>query len=425
MSEQQLTFTARNHQLTNAQIWSADSLWLVFDVRTDQTQFNGKTIERVNIEDGRVEVLYEAAQGAYVGVATVDTSSKDRYICIHSPENPDAQWYYTFHYRRGVILSAKWAENLEGFDFTPPFTVGALRGGTHVHQFSPDGRRISFTYNDYLMHQLSAEHDQRNVGVAIDTGPVVVSKTHPREYSGSQFCVLVTHTTIKPQPGSDQISRAYEEAWVGKKGYLKADGTRQRYALAFIGDVILPNGAKAAEVFIVDLPEDAAAFHVAGEAPLTGTLESLPAPPKGVQQRRLTYGTGIAVAPRHWLRSSPDGAAIGFLQEDNQQIIQIWQISPLGGKARQLTSLAYSVQSVFSWHPSGKYLAFICDNSVMLWDIERAIAKRLTTRTSPAPCAEAFEWSPDGKKIAFMREISGWRQVFMVTVDLSKLNPQR
>lgn len=425
MLEQQLTFVARHHQLTNAQIWTADSQWLVFDVRTDQSQFNGTTIERVNIKDQRVEVLYKATDGAYVGVATVDLSTSDRYVCIHSPEDPDAHWQYAWHYRRGVILSNNQAKNLEAFDFTPPFTAGALRGGTHVHQFSPDGKRISFTYNDYLMHQRSTKYDQRNVGVAIDTGPVVLNTIHPREYSGSYFCVLVTHTTLNPKPSSDQISRAYEEAWIGKKGYLKADGRWQRYALAFIGDTIQADGTKAAEVFIVDLPEDEAAFTLAGEKPLTGTLTTLPAPPKGIKQRRLTYGASIASTPRHWLRSSSDGQAIGFLRADNAQIIQIWQVSPLGGEAHQLTSLDHSVQSVFSWHPSGQYLAFICDNSIMLWDIRRAKAKRLTPRTSLAPCAEAVEWSPDGKKIAFMRHIKGWRQLCLVTVGLGEWQDKR
>jgi hypothetical protein len=52
------------------------------------------------------------------------------------------------------------AANLDARDLTPPFTSGAMRGGTHVHVFSGDGGRISFTYNDYLV-----DPEQRNVGV--------------------------------------------------------------------------------------------------------------------------------------------------------------------------------------------------------------------------------------------------------------------
>jgi hypothetical protein len=37
------------------------------------------------------------------------------------------------------------ARNLDARDLLPPFTPGALRGGTHVHQFSPDGMIVSST----------------------------------------------------------------------------------------------------------------------------------------------------------------------------------------------------------------------------------------------------------------------------------------
>ncbi|MCP5768165.1 DUF3748 domain-containing protein, partial [Klebsiella pneumoniae] len=82
---------------------------------------------------------------------------------------------------------------------------------------------VSFTYNDHVMHQLDPALDLRNVGVAAPFGPVNVQKQHPREYSGSHWCVLVSKTTPTPQPGSDEINRAYEEGWVGN------------HTLAFIG----------------------------------------------------------------------------------------------------------------------------------------------------------------------------------------------
>lgn len=33
MKEKQLTFAPRHHQLTNINVWTADSQWLVYDVR--------------------------------------------------------------------------------------------------------------------------------------------------------------------------------------------------------------------------------------------------------------------------------------------------------------------------------------------------------------------------------------------------------
>ncbi len=56
----------------------------------------------------------------------------------------------------------------------------------------------------------------------------------------------MSQTTRDPQPGSDQIDRAYEEGWIGDRGYQKEDGSWQRWALAFIGDTRAANGDKSA-----------------------------------------------------------------------------------------------------------------------------------------------------------------------------------
>lgn len=81
----QITFTPRNHLLTNTNTWTPDSQWLVFDVRPSGASFTGETIERVNIHTGEVEVIYRASQGAHVGVVTVHPKS-EKYVFIHGPE---------------------------------------------------------------------------------------------------------------------------------------------------------------------------------------------------------------------------------------------------------------------------------------------------------------------------------------------------
>ena len=416
MREKQLTFADRHHQLTNINVWTADSQWLVFDVRPSGASFTGLTIERVDVATGALEVLYQARDGAHVGVVTVSPDLPPRYVCIHGPEHPDASWHYDFHHRRGVIIQNGVAENLDACDITPPFTPGALRGGSHVHVFSPDGSRLSFTYNDHVMHERDAREDLRNVGVALPLYAVCPPKQHPREYDGSHFCVLVSETTRDPQPGSDAIDRAYEECWVGDRGYQKADGSWQRWAIAFIGDTRSEQGEKVPEVFIVDLPETLADYAKAGSAPLEGTETRLPAPPAGVKQRRLTRSRGLALQPRHWLRAAPDGSAIAFLMADDNGIIQLWTVSPNGGAPQQRTQLKHSIQSAFSWHPQGDSIAFICDNSVMAYHLSSNACRRLTARSTQPPGADAVVWSPDGRQIAFMREVDGWRQLFTVTV---------
>lgn len=414
MREKQITFAQRHHQLTNINVWTADSQWLAFDVRPSGALFTSQTIERVNVFTGAVEVLYQAKEGAHVGVVTVSPDMPPRYVCIHGPEHPDEIWHYDFHHRRGVIVQNGEAHNLDACDITPPFTPGALRGGSHVHVFSPDGSRLSFTYNDHVMHELEVSQDLRNVGVAVPLHAVTPQKQHPREYDGSHFCLLVSRTTTQPERGSDEINRAYEECWIGSQGYQKPDGSWQRWAIAFIGDTLTAQGDKQPDIFIVDLPEALEDYARAGDAPLEGSSKTLPAPPAGVNQRRVTF-TGLAQQPRHWLRASPDGSAIAFLKADDQGVIQLWTVSPNGGAAQQITQLTNSIQSAFSWQPEGKAIAFISDNSVMRCDMASGMCQRLTDRRDEAPSGDAVVYSPDGKQIAFMREVNGWRQLFTVT----------
>ena len=122
----QVTFAPRHHQLTNINTWTPDSQWLVFDVRPSGASFTGETIERVNVNSGTVETIYRATQGAHVGVVTVHPT-QERYVFIHGPERPDAQWQYDFHHRRGVVAFQGAVENLDAMDITAPYTPGALR----------------------------------------------------------------------------------------------------------------------------------------------------------------------------------------------------------------------------------------------------------------------------------------------------------
>ena len=406
----QITTAPRNHQLTNIHTWTPDSQWLVFDVRPSGASFTGETIERVNIHTGAVEVVYQAKEGAYVGVVTVHPR-EDKYVFIHGPENPDADWHYDFHHRRGVITSQGKTANLDAMDITAPFTPGALRGGSHVHVFSPNGENVSFTYNDHVMRELDPAQDLRNVGVAVPFGPVQPPLTHPREYAGSHWSVLISRTTPAPVPGSDEINRAYEEGWVGND------------KLAFIGDTLSLKGEKVPELFIVELPQDAQGWKQPGDTPLQGTPTRLPAPPAGVVQRRLTFThqrafPGLVSVPRHWVRSNPQATAIAFLMRDEAGIVQLWLLSPQGGEPQQLTHTETGIQSAFNWHPSGNALGFVLDNRIALCDAASGDVTFLTTDHGNPPSADAVVFSPDGRYIAWMEDIAGFRQLWVTETDV-------
>lgn len=401
----QITFASRNHQLTNTRTWTADSRWLVYDVRPSGASFTGETIERINVLTGDIEVLYRATNGAHVGVVTVHPVD-DRYVFIHGPQNPDPHWQYDFHHRQGVIVHHGQVSNLDAMDITAPYTAGALRGGSHVHVFSPDGQCVSFTYNDHVLHERDPACDLRNVGVAAPYGPVNPLGNHPREYAGTFWSVLVSTTTSDPQPGSDEINRAYEEGWVNND------------RLAFIGDTLGMNGEKIPELFIVDLPTDELGWKRAGDLPLQGTPALMPAPPLGVIQRRLTFThprafPGLVNVPRHWVRSNPQGTQIAFLMRDDNGIVQLWLISPEGGEPRQLTHHDSDIQSAFNWHPSGNMLGFVLENRIACCSAVSGEVRFLTSDHGNPPSGDAVVFSPDGKLVAWMEETAGFRQLWV------------
>ena len=403
--------------LTNTGVWSPDGQWIVYDTRSDAAgeKFDGNRIEMANVRSGEVRVLYESRNGAHCGVATFHPREW-RVVFILGPENPTPDWSYNAFHRQGVIVDVARpgaATNLDARDLVPPFTPGALRGGSHVHVWDAAGEWVSFTYEDHVLAQFKEsrpDHDinQRNIGVSVPGRPVLVPKTHPRNHDGEYFTVLATRTTTAPRPGSDEIKKAFEEGWVGTNGYVRANGTRQRHALAFQGQIVTEQGETISEVFIADLPDD---LTQPGNGPLAGTETRMPSPPRGVTQRRLTFTAerkhpGIQ-GPRHWLRVSPDGSRIAFLMKDGAGVVQLWTISPTGGMPAQLTRNALSIASTFTWSPDGHRIAHVMDNSVCVTDAATGATTRLTRRCedASAPRSEACVFSPDGSRIAFVRRV--------------------
>jgi len=431
--EKQITIQNKGHILTNTGVWSPDSNWIVYDTRSDPAGdiFDGSTIEMVNIHTGGVKELYHSINGANCGVATFHPH-ENKVVFILGPENPTPDWQYNAIHRQGVIVDVSRPDiaiNLDARDMLPPFTSGALRGGSHVHIWDANGEWVSFTYEDHILSQFKEETSEheinlRNVGVSAPSDGVKVKKSHPRNHDGEYFSVLVTRTVANPKPGSDEIKKAFEEGWVGTKGYLRTNVTWQKRSLAFQGHVVTEKGETISEVFIVDLPEDVT-LH--GDGHLEGTETRMPYPPKGTAQRRLTYTAvrkypGLQ-GPRHWLRSSPDGSRIAFLMKDDNGIVQIWTIPPNGGQPAQLTHNLWNIASAFTWSPDGRYIAHVMDNSVAITEVAAGKTFRLTPRSddTAAPRPEACVFSPDGKKIAYIRRVPSpekvYNQIFIVALE--------
>ncbi len=67
-------------------------------------------------------------------------------VFILGPERPTDDWQYAPYHRQGVLVDTKQpgvARRLDARNILPPFTPGALRGGSHVHVFDPSGSGLA------------------------------------------------------------------------------------------------------------------------------------------------------------------------------------------------------------------------------------------------------------------------------------------
>jgi hypothetical protein len=408
----QLTYDNGGHTIHNSECFSPDDQWIVYDTRNNDTMIaTTGNISMVNTQTGKIRELYhtkhQTLYGPGVGAATF-SPVRNRVIFIHGVRNSDKSNPYGFTRRTGVAIDIAKPFHpifMDARDITPPFIAGALRGGTHSHNWSADGKWISFTYNDYIMQQLekkdSSVKELRTVGVMVPGHAVHIPYDASEENnSGEMFSVVVAKVTQNPQPGSDEIDKAFDEGWIGTKGYQKSDGSWQHHAIAFQGEVFDSDGTKKTEVFVVDLPKDLTKVNPG--KPLEGTTTSRPEVPAGVTQRRITYTTNGIQGPRHWLRCTPDGDLIVFLSKGDKGIIQIFGVSPDGGKITQLTFNLYSVQGPFNFSPNGKYLAYLADNSVFVTEVKTGKSKRLTPQASnEEKVSGSVVWSNHGSMLAF------------------------
>lgn len=428
----QITKEAYNHDLDNNDNFSPDGRWLVYDTRTGIGGIGGSpSVERVNIETGRVEPLFVVKDNQNWGPGAGAVSyhpTEGKVIFIHglaycSEKNPYQQWK-----RTGVIVGDTQPNvpiYMDARDVTLPFTPGALRGGTHRHEWSKDGNWVGYTYNDAFMKALE---DSTGIKwnlrtIAVSRKGMAVQVDHSGEgdnVSGEWFSAVVVRVVPDPAPGSDEISNAASDSWVGTGSYINKDGKRQ-VARAFLGKVKNRNNQAADDLFVVDIPDS---IDLPGEfGPLEGTPVTFPMPPKGTIQRRLTYtaetahpGCGGVV------RSSSDGKWIAYTAADSKGVQQIFLISPDGGASRQITDHPAGVQTCARWSPDNRSICYQSENSIIICTVSDEPFEKRFKRITPVSKEEMSNivWSNDGKTIAFNKpvkdEASGkvFKQIFTV-----------
>jgi len=166
--ERQITASAKNHELDNNDNFSPDGRFLCYDTRETVGPGidNGQTIEMVEIDTGQETVLYKPAASVIgsrpaPGIGAVSFSPvENQVIFIHGPlvEELGERGPYGKPNRTGAIEPADgtgrvtWPDKRD-IAIDRDTQPGAHRGGKHRHEFTLDGRRIGFTYDDFLLPQ--------------------------------------------------------------------------------------------------------------------------------------------------------------------------------------------------------------------------------------------------------------------------------
>lgn len=427
LTEIQLTRDAAGHCLNTTQVFSGNGQWIVFDGRNHDTLIGSTAdISIVHTQTGELRKIYRTTNqtewGPGVGAATF-SPVEDRVLFIHGIRNAGKDRPYTIARRTGVAVDIDSAFQpifFDARDVKYPFTNGALRGGTHAHTWSGDGQWISFTYNDYILQQTALDdttiEDLRTIGIMIPGKKVTVGQTDDLENNdGEMFSILVVPVVSDPQPGTNEVKKAFDECWIGTNGYLKNDGSRQQRAIAYQGNVVDEKGNTKTEIFVAEIPDDILATAMAED--LRGTKMLRPKVPNRITQRRITNTEkGVSETPRHWLRTDPEGTKIAFLARDTHDIIQLFYVSPnnVNDPPHQLTNLEFSIQGPFNFSPDGKKIAFIADNSVFVTTVASGQSVRLTPRSNEEDKpVGAVNWSPDGNMLAYNRYVESGEGKFL------------
>jgi hypothetical protein len=447
-----------NKIVSNAYAFDSNSEHICFDIRSHLGGhvFDGDRIQVVNIQTKEVKTVLQTVNEAKCGVALFHPFDENILCCIVGPQHPTKEWDYAAHHRRGYVVDlndsaqretngkqiSRQSTNLEARDLISPFTKGALRGGTHVHAFSPDGALVSMTYEDAILADSKDENvskrNARNIAVTIHKDIVKIDKSrNDRNVSGG-FTVCVTETTPDPKRGSDEISRAYEDCWMDSR------------TLSFLGDCRDEKGDILTELFVAELPRDVEKLKEddddnGGEEEeekrlLQGTLTSYPKPPKSVKQRRVTRSSGCQGSVRFWPRANPaDPNTICILlrdddkNDDNEENatsressssassgFQLHLVDATTGAIEKLSSLrdGEQVNSAFSWSPNGAFICFATSANRIARTFAAGERKGQTEYLTPPPTPpttnarandiirpECVCVSPNGKYVCFVKTI--------------------
>ena len=421
MKERQISFSDKNHALDNNDNFSPDNNFLCYDTRGtvyNDNLANCKSIEKIEIATGEETILWQpesvTGEQAAPGVAAVSWHPKEnKVIFIHGPLLGEVKdrGYYAIVNRTGVEVSADGKSTITKVDMRDvatdrPTTPGAQRGGTHRHEYTRNGNRIGFTYDDFI-----------NTGYDRTIGYMEPGANAPAGYT--HYFALLVKPAEKGLAKPGEIEKAYGDSWVDPAGNMRA----------FIGKVRAENGVDyQTDLFVVDIADD-----VDITTANSGNGNEYPEPPAGIKIRRLTNSGKVEGI----VRGSFDGKMIAYVSPDTKGIMQVFVIDSKGSdlstddnlKPHQLSTLNSNV-STPRWHPKKNWLFANNKGNIAVFCAEPgANFGKTFMLTSDNQERNELVVSNDGNMLAYTIFKAGtgdiqtkkFRQIFVLELDWDKI----